>query len=144
MRGLPGRRLWVPAVLSFSSVVGCPSGGDDVGDDGSSGPSTSDASSSSATMSTTATSTMTTAADSSSGTAESSTAADSSGSESGGPVDCFGIASESLCADESTCVYLGEFGGCVRNCEMITDLTECAATQFCVVYGETCGYEPIA
>jgi hypothetical protein len=149
MRGLPGRRLWVPAVLSFSSVVGCPSGGDDVGDDSSGTPSTTDASSSGATMSTTVTSTtISDTTDASSGEAgsasASSSSADGSSGETGPTPSCTEHPDQPSCATDSQCSYFEEFGGCIRNCEMITDLAVCGETPYCVVYGDTCGYEPIA
>jgi hypothetical protein len=138
----------VPAVLSFSSVVGCPSG-DDVGDDTADAASTTDGSSSSTTMSSTVTSatmsgTTDTSGSESSSASGSSSGVDGSSGETGPTPNCTEHLDQPSCAADSQCSYFEEFGGCIRNCEMITDLTVCGETAYCVVYGDTCGYEPIS
>lgn len=150
-------QLVVPAVLSCSSVlVGCPS---DDGDDTGAATSSSGTASGTATEATASTGTAGTSSasstagssgeGSSSGDAGSSDAGSSSGVDSGSgdtgalPA-CTDLADEPSCASETQCIWLPELGGCIRNCEMITDLDVCAMSQGCVVFGDTCGYEPIA
>lgn len=153
----PRPRLLIPAALAVASIAGCPAGddSDDTGAGTTSGSASADSSASATEDPSTdpTTEPSTGATDPSTGPSTdptgvtsddgSSSAADS-GSDTGDLPTCTDLPDEPTCQTESQCIWLPELGGCIRNCEMITDLSVCMASPGCVVYEDVCGYQPIA
>jgi hypothetical protein len=117
--------LLIPAALAVASIAGCPAGDDS--DDTGAGTTSGSADASAGG----------TSDDGSSSTAD-------SGTDTGDLPTCTDLPDEPACQTESQCIWLPELGGCIRNCEMITDLAVCMASPGCVVFEDVCGYEPIA
>lgn len=135
-------------MLSVTALAGCPADDDDDGSStqasASESSSTTNAPTTSTTMSSTETSTSESSGASSEDSSESSGVDTSSSSgETGEIPTCTDLADEPTCGGETQCIWLPELGGCIRNCEMITDLAVCMESPGCEVYEETCGYEPI-
>lgn len=149
----PRPRLLIPAALAVASITGCPAGddSDDTGAGTTSGSASADSSASA--TETDPTDPTTGATDPSTGpitdptgvtSDDGSSSAADSGTDTGDLPTCTDLPDEPMCQTETQCIWLPELGGCIRNCEMITDLAVCMASPGCVVYEDVCGYEPIA